>query len=74
MTTTFQKAIEKAKALSADKQDQIGEAILGIVEQENSSIQLSPEQAAEVRSRAADPNPIFATDEQVAAVFAKFAQ
>ena len=73
MTRTLEKAIQAAKTLSEERQNQIGQWISDYVEQEQSPLQLTDEQASEVKRRLADPAPVFATDAQVEALFAKFA-
>lgn len=47
--------------------------LLDVVDQDQRDIQLSPEQVAEVQRRVDDPNPVFATDEQVEEFFGRFA-
>lgn len=73
MSKTLEKAIAEARNLPEDRQEQIGQWISDFVEQERSTMTLSAEQIAEVERRLANPNPVFATDEQMAAFFAKFA-
>ncbi len=73
MTKLLEEALLKVKSLPDSRQDEIGEMILGVVEQDQSKVTLSPEQVEEVKRRINDPNPVFATDEQVEALFGKFA-
>ena len=51
MTTLLEQAFEAAKTLSEDRQDEVGEVLIRLVEQENSDFRLSPAQEAEVRRR-----------------------
>ncbi len=73
MTKTLDMAFDEAKTLPDDRQEQIGQWVRDFVEQERSTAALSAEQRAEVERRLANPEPVFATDAQVAALFAKFA-
>lgn len=71
MSKILDKALERAKTLlSDDRQDEIGEMIDAVIDQEQSDLQLSPSQQEELRRRMADPDPVFATDDQVEAFFA----
>lgn len=72
MTKLLQKAFEHAKTLSEDRQDQVGEIVLALVEQEKSSLRLSASQIEEVRRRIASPEPAV-TDEEARAFFDKLA-
>ena len=74
MTKILDKAIEQAKTLPESRQDQLGEMILDVVAQDQSDVQLTPDQQEEVRRRLADPKPKFATDDQVKAAFGKFSK
>jgi hypothetical protein len=72
MTKLLERAIAKVKGLPDDRQDEVGEIILALVEQDESSVRLSEAQQAEVRRRigAADP---FVTDQEMQAFFRKLA-
>lgn len=72
MTKTLEKITEVVKTLPEDRQNELLEWLEDVQQQHNAP-QLSPEQNAEVARRMADPNPVYATDEQVQAVFAKYA-
>ena len=74
MMKILDKAIEQAKTLPESRQDQLGEMILDVVAQDQSKLQLTPDQQEEVRRRLSDANPKFATDEQVKAAFGKFSK
>ena len=74
MMKILDKAIEQAKTLPESRQDQLGEMILDVVAQDQSDVQLTPDQQEEVRRRLADPKPKFATDDQVKAAFGKFSK
>lgn len=69
---TLEQAYESAKSLPLDRQDQLGEWLREFIEQENSDARLTPEQNAEVARRMADPNPVFATDEQLKLVLDRY--
>jgi hypothetical protein len=57
MNKILERAYEKAKGLSTKRQDEVGEILMSIVEQEESDLRLSGEQEAEVRRRLANPEP-----------------
>jgi hypothetical protein len=57
MNKILERAYEKAKGLSTKRQDEVGEILMSIVEQEESDLRLSAEQEAEVRRRLANPEP-----------------
>jgi len=63
MTELLQKAFERAKTLSAERQDQVGEIVLALVEQEKSSLRLSSSQLDELRRRLAHPEPAVTVEE-----------
>jgi hypothetical protein len=73
MTQLLERAIQKAKTLSDLRQDEVGEMLLDLVEQDNSTLRLSPSQQAEVRRRLATPEN-FATEEEKRAFFNKFVE
>ena len=58
MTKTLEQAIEKTRTLPSRRQDEIGEIMLAIFEQDTSGLRLSPEQQNEVRRRLAAPGPL----------------
>ena len=62
MTKLLEHAFEKAKTLSADRQDEVGEMLLELVEQDSSGLRLSQAQEAEVRRRLASPEPPVPSD------------
>ena len=68
MTELLEEAIEKIRQLTADEQNVIADVILDYVDQDG-AIQLSAEQAQEVRRRLSDPDPQFAPIEAVAERF-----
>ena len=51
MTQVFEQAVAKAKALSDQRQDEVGEMLLALVDQEHSNLRLSSAQEVEVRRR-----------------------
>jgi hypothetical protein len=72
MSRTLEKAFDEARTLPQDRQDRIGQWVRDFVEQERSALTLTAAQREEVRRRLAEPTPVYATDEQVAALLAKF--
>jgi hypothetical protein len=72
MTELLKHAIEKTKSLSAHRQDEVGQMLLDLVEQDASGLRLSDAQQAEVRRRLANPMT-FATEHEKQDFFAKFA-
>ncbi len=63
MTKLLERAIRQVKALSDDRQNDLSEIILSLVEQDGSDLQLSDEQVSEVEGRIADPSvPILYVD------------
>ena len=73
MTKLLDRAIEKARNLPVHRQDELGEMVLAVVEQEQSGLRLSPEQQAEVRRRIASPESWVPASE-MQAFFRKFAE
>jgi|TARA_B100000315_G_C14487735_1_gene545995 hypothetical protein len=68
MTKLLEQAIEKARLLPTDRQDEAARILLTVVEQSGPDApQLTDEQVVEVRRRRADRN--YASDEDVAAFF-----
>lgn len=63
MTRILEQAIEQVKRLSDDRQNELGEMLLAVVEQEHSGVRLSPEQLAELDRRLAGPIEIVPDDE-----------
>ena len=57
MSKILDKALDKVKTLPTARQDQIGEWLSDIVDQDQSDIQLTPAQQEEVRRRVANPEP-----------------
>jgi hypothetical protein len=58
MTKLLERAIQKAKTLPDHRQDEVGEILMAIVEQDNSSLRLTETQQAEVRRRLANPESL----------------
>jgi len=73
MTKILETAFDKAKTLPEDQQDRLGQWVQDFVAQEQSTLSLSTQQRAEVLRRLNQAKPVFATDEQVRALFDKFA-
>ncbi len=72
MSKTLERAYEKAKTLSTNRQDEVGEILLSLVEQDTSDLRLSPEQQDEVHRRLANPEPLV-PEHEMKAFFRKFA-
>jgi predicted transcriptional regulator len=73
MTKLLDRALEAARSLSPDEQDNIAHVVLRLTGADNEPpVALTPEeQAAIAASKAAAARGEFATDEQVRAVWAK---
>lgn len=57
MSKILRLAYKKAQTLPNHRQDEIGEILLTIIEQNVSQVRLTPEQEDEVRRRLANPGP-----------------
>lgn len=55
MKTLFDQAMSRAKTLSVKRQDDLGEIILTLVEQDSSELQLNDEQVMEIERRLVNP-------------------
>ena len=66
MTKILDRAYQKAKALPDDRQDEVGEILLNLVEQDESGLRLSSDQQADVRRRLANPEPLVPEQEMKA--------
>jgi hypothetical protein len=73
MTKLLEKAFEQAKRLPRERQNEVGEMILSLVEQDESDARLSPAQATEVERILAEPEEIV-PDHEVKAFFRKLAE
>jgi hypothetical protein len=71
MTAILDRAYEKAKTLATNRQDEVGEILLSLVEQDTSDLRLSPDQQEEVRRRLANHEPLVPQLE-MKAFFRKF--
>ena len=58
MTKLLERALERAKTLPSHRQDEVGEMVLAIVEQDSSGLRLSKDQEDEVRRRMAGPQAL----------------
>lgn len=58
MTKLLQKAFERARTLPDERQDQVGEIVMALIEQETSSSRLSSSQIEELKRRLASPEPV----------------
>lgn len=70
MTNLLQSAIDKAKTLPNHRQDEVGEMILAMMDQDNSELRLSESQQAEIRNRLAKPLDLV-PDVEMNALFRK---
>lgn len=70
MTRLLERAFERAKTLPTDRQDEVGEMLLDLVEQDEAGPRLSEVQEAEVRRRLASAEPLV-PDEEMKAFFRK---
>lgn len=72
MTKILERVYERAKSLSTDRQDEVGEILLALVEQDASQLDLTPEQQEEVRRRLKNSEPLI-PENDMKAFFRKFA-
>ena len=70
MGTLLDQAIAKVRKLSKDRQDEVAELLMAVVEQDPDTVQLTPEQQAEVRRRLRAPAE-HASHERVQEFFEK---
>jgi hypothetical protein len=66
MNQTLQRAVEQAQSLSEQRQNEMGEMLLALVEQDNSSLHLSSEQQVEIQRRIALPTQLVPEQEMQA--------
>ncbi|MET0221313.1 hypothetical protein [Tardiphaga sp.] len=72
MTKLLDQAVEIARALPADAQDDIARIVLQLAGDEGAPVALSPEERAAIaESKAQAAKGQFATDDEVRAVWAK---
>lgn len=72
MTTLFDRAMEAARGLSPEMQDEIAQLVLKIAASEGAPVTLTADERAAIAvSRAAAARGEFATDIEVRAVWAK---
>ena len=55
MTERLEEAIAKVRKLPPDRQDEAAAILLSMIEQDSNAPRLTPQQAAEVQRRLADP-------------------
>lgn len=70
--TIFEKFAEFAECLPDDRRAAIEELLADIMESEGADCDFTPEQLAELDRRMADPNPEYASPEEVEAFFARY--
>jgi hypothetical protein len=68
MNKRLDEAITRVKALPDDRQREIADLLLELLDQDRSDIYLSPEQIAEIERRLSD-DELYASDAEVRAVF-----
>jgi hypothetical protein len=72
MTTLLDRAMEAARTLPPEEQDEIARLVLQLARGEGPSIALTPEERAAIaESRAAAAGGEFATDDEVRTLWAK---
>lgn len=72
MTTLLDQALELARGLPADEQDDIARLVMQLASRDVATVSFSDDERAAIeRSKAAAARGEFATDEQVRAVWAK---
>ena len=75
MTTLLDEAIERARALPQRAQDDLARVVLQLTEAEHSSYQLSVDELAALAPSMIEADAgVYASDAQVAAVWAKHSQ
>ena len=68
MTERLERAIAKLRKLPAERQDEAAALLLSVVEEDADAPRLTPQQAAEVERRLAEP-PRYAPHDEVRAFF-----
>ena len=72
MTTLLDQALEMARSLPADEQDDIARLVMQLASRDVATVSLSDDERSAIqRSKAAAIRGEFATDEQIRAVWAK---
>jgi hypothetical protein len=72
MTHLLEQAVESVRALPAEAQDKLARFLLDVAEREQSVIQLTPEEEADLAEADAEiERGEFATDEQMRVLWAK---
>ena len=62
MITLIDRAMNRVKLLPVERQDDLGEIILSLVEQDESEFQLDADQEREIRRRLANPEPAVSSE------------
>ena len=72
MTKLFDKAVERIRALSAEEQDELARILLRLVGEDEEVYQLTAEEEADlIKADEEIARGEFATDDQMAAIWAK---
>ncbi len=71
MTKLLDQAVANVRFPPSERQDEVAEVRLSILEQEPETLQLSQEQLQEVARRLGDPDLTYASDEDAAALYRK---
>ncbi|WP_420134921.1 hypothetical protein [Rhodopseudomonas sp.] len=72
MTTLLDQALEMARSLPAEEQDDIARLVMQLASRDVATVSLSDDERSAIqRSKAAAVRGEFATDEQIRAVWAK---
>jgi hypothetical protein len=70
MNKRLEEAVARVKALPDDRQQEAALILFDFLHQENSDVDLTPEQIAEIERAMSDEEP-YATDDEVRTVFAR---
>jgi hypothetical protein len=67
--SALKQAFQKALSLSEPEQAAAAGLLEDFIDQQKSGLRLAPKQIDEIKRRMADPNPDYATDEEVETFF-----
>ncbi len=71
VTKLLEKAIETVRRLPEARQDEAAEILLSMAAQDPDALQITEAQRRELARRLGDPEPRYATDEEVAEFYRK---